>query len=110
MSNPRPFLNDVVASRGSGCFFGSLVGSASSSVVVVVEEEEQQKRVDDDDAWRPAAAAFAISLRRRCEHRGEVEGGEEHDRRNDFGEKSFARARRSEEEEGDIVAVVRAEA
>jgi len=108
MSNPRPFLNDVVASRGSGCFFGSLVGSASSSVVVVVEEEEQQKRVDDD-AWRPAAAAFAISLRR-CEHRGEVEGGEEHERRNDFGEKSFARARRSEEEEGDIVAVVRAEA
>lgn len=107
MSNPRPFLNDV-ASRGSGCFFGSLVGSASSSVVVVVEEEEQQKRVDDD-AWRPAAAAFAISLRR-CEHRGEVEGGEEHERRNDFGEKSFARARRSEEEEGDIVAVVRAEA
>ena len=109
MSNPRPFLNDVVASRGSECFFGSSVGSASSSVVVVVEEEEQQKRVDDDDAWRPAAAAFAISLRR-CEHRGEVEGGEEHERRNDFGEKSFARARRSEEEEGDIVVVVRAEA
>ena len=37
---------------------------------------------------------------------------EEHERRNDFGsEKSFARARRSEEEEGDIVniIVVRAE-
>jgi len=66
MSNPRPFLNDV-ASRGSGCFFASLVGSRFSSVVFVVEEEEQQKRVDDD-AWRPAAAAFAtraFSLRRR---------------------------------------------
>jgi hypothetical protein len=42
-----------------------------------------------------------------------VEGEEEeHERRNDFGsEKSFARARRNEEEEGDIVniIVVRAE-
>jgi len=62
MSNPRPFLNDVVASRGSGCFFGSLVGSSSSSVVV---EEEERQRVDD--AWRPAAAAtHSLSrLRRR---------------------------------------------
>jgi hypothetical protein len=39
-----------------------------------------------------------------------VDGEEEHEPRNDFGEKSFARARRSEEEEGDIVVVVRAEA